>query len=235
MSKVQELNKLAKKVTGSDPKENTIREILDYISSFFKGSSVKSTNTERAIQNITENYSGGGGGEGNAKLIVDNTTLKTISDFRIKDLVQEVNADFDTTGITNMSYLFQDCTNLKSVRLFDTSGLTNAAGMFTGCSSLESVPSFDFSNATTVSYLFSGCDSLTTIPAFNFAKVEQMADTFYCESLSDESLSNILDTLLTATSYSGEKSLGELGLNSSQKTKCKAMPQWSTLESDGWN
>lgn len=62
MSKVSELNKLAQKITGQNPKENTIREILDEISTFFKGSSVKSSNTEKAIKNVTENYSGGGSG-----------------------------------------------------------------------------------------------------------------------------------------------------------------------------
>lgn len=62
MSKVQELNKLAEKITGENPKENTIREILDIISSYFKGSKVKSSNTEKAIKNITENYTSGGGG-----------------------------------------------------------------------------------------------------------------------------------------------------------------------------
>ena len=62
MSKVSELNKLAEKITGESPKENTIREILDSISSFYKGSKVKSSNTEKAIKNVTENYTSGGSG-----------------------------------------------------------------------------------------------------------------------------------------------------------------------------
>ena len=63
----------------------------------------------------------------------------------------------NTTGITNMYYMFDGCSSLITVPLFDTSSVTNMYGMFSNCSSLITVPLFDTSSVTDTSYMFYNC------------------------------------------------------------------------------
>ena len=86
---------------------------------------------------------------------------------------------FDTSKVTNMSYMFNDCSGLRSVPLFDTSNVTDMRFMFDYCSNLTSIPLFDTSNVTNMKYMFYYCDKLTSIPLFNTSKVTNMASTFY--------------------------------------------------------
>jgi hypothetical protein len=46
---------------------------------------------------------------------------------------------FDTTSVTNMSYMFQNCFSLAGVPQFDTTAVTNMSGMFSFCPSLSKV------------------------------------------------------------------------------------------------
>lgn len=85
----------------------------------------------------------------------------------------------NTIGITNMYYMFSNCTSLTSVNFFDTSSVTSMASMFSDCTSLTSVPLFNTSNVTTIETMFYGCTSLTSIPLFDTSKVTSMYYTFY--------------------------------------------------------
>lgn len=84
----------------------------------------------------------------------------------------------NTTGITDMSYMFVENIDLTSVALFDTSSVTNMEMMFSGCYSLTTVPLFDTSSVTNMLETFGGCSSLTTIPLFNTTNVTRMITTF---------------------------------------------------------
>ena len=89
----------------------------------------------------------------------------------------------NTTGITNMQSMFQQCTALTSVALFDTSSVTYMGTMFYRCTSLTSVPLFDTSNVTDMSGMFSFCP-LTTVPLFDTSSCTYMSQMFgYCSSL----------------------------------------------------
>ena len=85
---------------------------------------------------------------------------------------------FDTSSITNMKYMFDSCTSLTSVPLFDTSSVTNMYGMFDRCTSLTSVPLFDTSKAKDTRYMFRECTSLTSVPLFDTSSVTDMRDMF---------------------------------------------------------
>jgi surface protein len=113
----------------------------------------------------------------------------------------------NTTGITNMHYMFFDCSALTSVSLFDTSSVTDAgsmfgwsgivsvplfdtssiidmSNMFAYCSSLQTIPLFNTASATTISQMFSGCSNLASVPLFNTSNVTNMKETFnYCTKL----------------------------------------------------
>ena len=71
------------------------------------------------------------------------------------------------------SQMFAEYTNLKNISFgncFDTSNVTNMSGMFQNCSSLEAVDlsGFDTSAVKDMSYMFSGCTSLIAVKASNF-------------------------------------------------------------------
>ena len=50
-------------------------------------------------------------------------------------------SSFDTKNVTNMSYMFNKCTNLSSLdlSLFNTKNVDNMGGIFDGCSKLVSI------------------------------------------------------------------------------------------------
>ena len=70
----------------------------------------------------------------------------------MSDAVSIETGDFDTSNVTNMSYMFYECKALTSldVSKFDTSKVTSMRDMFYGCQALTSldVSSFDTSKVT---------------------------------------------------------------------------------------
>ncbi len=68
------------------------------------------------------------------------------------------NNSYDTSNMTNMSYMFDSFYWVKNIDLssFNTSNVTNMAGMFSGCESLEYIDlsSFDTSNVTDMNGMF---------------------------------------------------------------------------------
>ena len=99
--------------------------------------------------------------------------------------LNEVNLrGFNTSKVTDMSYMFSYCENLNNLDLsgFDTSNVTDMEGMFDGCSSLTSLDlsGFDTSNVTDMYWMFNGCSSLTNLDlsGFDTSKVTNMAGMF---------------------------------------------------------
>ena len=103
----------------------------------------------------------------------------------------ETVALFDTSSVTDMHTMFNFCPLIKSVPLFDTSSVTNMQFMFYNCTSLTSVPLFDTSSVTNIEYMFDNCSSLTTVPLFNTSSVVFMTGMFdNCSSLTTVPLFN---------------------------------------------
>lgn len=108
---------------------------------------------------------------------------------------------------------------------------------FYNCSGLLSVPLLDTSNVLSAQYMFSGCTNLVTIPIFDFSHVTNIRNMFrYCSSLSDNSLDNILQMCIGATSYASAKTLAFLGLTSTDypTSRIEALPHYSAFTSAGW-
>ena len=97
----------------------------------------------------------------------------------------------NTSEVTDMSWMFAICTQLKSldVSRFNTSKVTNMNSMFVGCNRLTSldVSSFNTSEVTNMSKMFSDCNKLVTIyvgDEWNTAKVTNSLSMFQnCNSL----------------------------------------------------
>ena len=102
----------------------------------------------------------------------------------------DFNNIIDTSNVTDMLRMFQNCYKLTSVDLstFDTSKVTNMADMFNGCSSLLNLnlSSFDTSSVTNMINIFASCSKMLTVDVSNFntSKVTNMASMFSeCSSL----------------------------------------------------
>ena len=107
---------------------------------------------------------------------------------------------FDTSSITDMSFMFGGCSNLKSIPLLGTSSVTNMQSMFNNCSSLQSIPRIDTGLVTGMSNMFTNCRSLRTIPLLDTSSATSM-DSMFEGCLNLESIPQ-LDTSLVTTMIS---------------------------------
>ena len=113
----------------------------------------------------------------------NNETLKTISF-----------GDGVTSEVTNMTDMFNYCTNLTSVVGLDTSHSTTFHNMFYRCFKLTNVDTskFNTSLVTDMYDMFGRCYNLTQIDVsgFDTSKVTDMRGMFhYCENLTDVDVS----------------------------------------------
>ena len=99
--------------------------------------------------------------------------------------------------LTNMSYMFYDCSSLKEINLssFKTDNVTDMSFMFYKCSSLKEInlSSFKTDNVTDMNSMFYNCSSLKEInlSSFKTDNVTNMNSMFYnCSSLKEIHLSS---------------------------------------------
>ena len=93
----------------------------------------------------------------------------------------------ETQTITNMSYMFYECSSLKSlpdISNWNTSNVIDMSYMFCNCSSLNSLPdisNWNTSNVTNMSDMFCNCSSLKSLPDisnWNTSNVTDKKDMF---------------------------------------------------------
>ena len=79
---------------------------------------------------------------------------------------------FNTVNVSTMGEMFENCSLLQNLYInnFNTTNLVNIWFMFTRCSALTTLDlsSFDTSKATSTSNMFNGCASLVTLDLSNF-------------------------------------------------------------------
>lgn len=104
---------------------------------------------------------------------------------------------FDTSNVTDMSNMFENCSSLKSLDLssFNTQKVTNMRRMFYNCSSLTNlnISNFNTENVTDMGLMFYGCRSLKSLDltTFNTKNVTTMSNMFdTCSSLTSLDLSS---------------------------------------------
>lgn len=141
----------------------------------------------------------------------------------------------NTSNAKNMNGTFYRCSSLCFIPFLNTSAVTNMSTTFYECGALRSVPQFDTQEITTAFGMFSNCKSLKDVPVFNISKCTNIMNMFQsCPSLSNNSLNNIMAMCLTASVYSGTKTLKQLGLTSEQATTCQGLSNYSAFTAAGW-
>lgn len=98
--------------------------------------------------------------------------------------------NFDTSNITNMSYMFAGCINLTSLNVskFKTANVIDMSSMFLDCNNLTNlnVANWNTSKVVNMSGVFKFCYNLARIDLSNWdtSRVTNMVDMFYnCNSL----------------------------------------------------
>ena len=126
------------------------------------------------------------------------TKLETIKDLKY----------LNTEQVTNMSYMFSDCSALTSLDLsnFNTAKVRDMSYMFYRCSALSSLDLSNFNTAivTNMSYMFFNCATLSSLDLSNFntAIVSDMSLMFgSCSTLSSLDLSNFYTKEVRDMSY----------------------------------
>ena len=99
-------------------------------------------------------------------------------------------SDWDTSNVTNMNNMFNDCTGLTYVDVsgFNTSNVNYMNRMFNWCGSLTylDVSKWDTSKVSSMEFMFRGCKSLTylDVSKWDTSKVINMDSMFYnCRTL----------------------------------------------------
>lgn len=132
------------------------------------------------------------------------------------NVVSEFNTKVDgSQTYTNSERLNSLITKIDS---FDTSNFTSMKNLFRS-TRITTAPFLDMSNVTDVDSMFFACLNLVNVPIYNTSKITNFDSMFFaCSNLSDESLNNILQMCINATSYTGTKTLQQLGLRSTSYT-----------------
>ena len=140
----------------------------------------------------------------------------------------------DTSSVTNMGYMFCN-SGISTIPLLDTSNVTDMTSMFDK-SNILTIPLLNTSKVKNMSYMFYN-SNIPTIPLLDTSSVTNMSYMFYnAGSLTDESLDNILQMCINATSYTKTKTLYQLGFRSVRYTasKIQALPHYQDFLDAGW-
>ena len=112
------------------------------------------------------------------------TTLQ--SAWRGASNMTSFDGNIDTSGVTNFTRTWRNCSGLTSFPLIDTSSGTDLGFAWSQCSGLTGAfPALDFSSATDVGQAWNGCSNLVEFPSVDFSSVtDSFRRTWYfCTSL----------------------------------------------------
>ena len=120
----------------------------------------------------------------------------------------------DTSNVTDVSFLFQNCTILAKIPMMNFSSVSNMRSAFHSCTSLTSVPQLDTSNVTDFYSCFYQCYTLVSIPQLNMSKANNVGLMFNgCTSLMSIPLLDFgnVNNISAFFGYSDIKTLTDLG------------------------
>lgn len=217
----------------------SLTAVLDYVPSStttYEGSyTISPSNEEQTLE--TQN-----------KLMIDDLVIEAIppSEFNCK-AGEIVNSAFSnnivkvgiiSTTNTSLASLFSNMTGLEEVEQINIPNATNLSSLFMGCVKLKKPPILDTTNITNMRYMFQSCLVLENVPLYNTKNVGDMRNMFTsCPNLTDDSLNNILQMCINATSYSRTKTLASLGLDSTNypASRIQGLSNYQAFLNAGWS
>ena len=135
----------------------------------------------------------------------------------------------------NWFYHLQKLTTINNINNLDTSRVTNMSYMFYACFDLKTVDlsNFNTENVTDMSYMFSNCSEITNLnfSSFDTRKVKNMESMFiYCSELTELDLSSFNTEKVTnmASMFQGDRNLTTLNVSSFDTSIVTIMEQMFT-------
>ena len=122
--------------------------------------------------------------------------------------------NIDTSRVTDMSSMFEDCSSIQTTKLnisnFNTSNVTNMTRMFKGCLKLTgtlNLSNFVTSGVTDMSYMFCECRGLSSInlSSFNTSNVTDMTCMFSSQEVATEGPQAMSLTSLNVSGFNTAK------------------------------
>ena len=104
-------------------------------------------------------------------------------------------SSWNTINVTNMSYMFYRCVNLTpfpDVSTWNTNNVSDMRYMFSHCSSLPDISNWNTNNVTNMSGMFSNCYELTSLPDISSWNTNNLIDMSWMFHLC-QSLSSLPD------------------------------------------
>lgn len=148
----------------------------------------------------------------------------------------QIKNNWDATQ-TSLRYTFQNDKQLVFLPLIDTSNITDTRNAFDGATLLQKIPLINTSNVTTMGNMFKNATSLVEIPILNISKATNLGSMFSgCYFMTDESLDNILQMCIGATSYTSTKTLANMGMTAAYypASKIQSLPHYQDFIDAGW-
>lgn len=141
-----------------------------------------------------------------------------------------------TVSGTSLAYAFQKFAG-ESLPTIDTSSVTNMDYMCDN-SLLITAPSFDTSHVTSIRNCFATNVLLENVPVYNWSSINGQYSLFYVfynsNRLTNTSLDNILQSCISATSYTHTKTLAQLGITNYASATIEALPHYQDFLDAGW-
>lgn len=137
-----------------------------------------------------------------SNVFISNNVFEGCKNLRKLDL-----SSFDTSKVTDMSYMFKDCKNLRKLDIshFNVENVENMSNMFKGCSALTTLNMFksETSSLKDMSEMFEDCMHLksldiSSITTDKLQNVGHRGITCGCKNLSDLKLSEDLAKFIIA-------------------------------------
>lgn len=187
---------------------------------------------------------------------VTNLNYKYSSDFNLKFMpvvdfsnvtyasncfqYSNISGDFiqnDCSSLIDIRSMFYRCNSINKIKMYKLNSLEGYCNdAFRECSILEEVYlDAPESNLNSIASMFRDCINLKTINVFNTSKIHTFNSAFSgCNSLTNDSLNNIMQMCINATSFAGTKTLQHLGLSSTQATTCQGLSNYQAFLNAGW-
>lgn len=147
-----------------------------------------------------------------------------------------ITGNFDTSNATSFATAFEDCNVLENVPDIDTGSGTTFYRCFHNCNALKNAPAWDLSSAQNVSQMFWQDAALENIPVYDLSSVTNLQNMFQNTgtNITNDSLNNILASCISATSYTGTKSLAYIGLSSTYDAIIPTLSNYNDFLTAGW-
>lgn len=151
-----------------------------------------------------------------------------------------ISGSIQAASVSDMTSAFYGCGLLTSISFAANSGVAcnNFEQVFYNCTSLTSAPALVTSSGRKFARMFYGCTSLTDVPVYDLSVNYNWSGRFTnmfanCPSLSNQSLNNIMASLLTIVN-GVTKTLKYVGLSQDQATTCTTLSNWAACQAAGW-